>query len=52
MFSDSNGGGGDPNVVVAWDVALGLLDAFSGLLDYDLMSEFFLHPQWVALTCP
>ncbi|MCJ1401946.1 hypothetical protein MMC11_005163 [Xylographa trunciseda] len=32
-----NGGGGDPNTPVAWEVALGLIDTFDGLLDYDLM---------------
>jgi len=32
-----NGGGSDPNVAVAWDVALGMTNAFTGLLDYDIM---------------
>ncbi|MCJ1379735.1 hypothetical protein MMC17_002838 [Xylographa soralifera] len=32
-----NGGGSDPNTVVAWEVALGARDTFDGLLDYDLM---------------
>lgn len=32
-----NGGGGDPNTCVAWEVALGAIDTFDGLLDYDLM---------------
>jgi hypothetical protein len=32
-----NGGGGDPNTVVAWGVALGLFNTFEQLLDFDLM---------------
>jgi hypothetical protein len=32
-----NGGGSDPNTAVAWEVALGVLDTFDGLLDFDLM---------------
>ena len=43
----SNGGGGDPNTAVAWEVALGAIDTFDGLLDYDLMS--MIHVLSVAL---
>jgi hypothetical protein len=33
----SNPGGSDPGVVVAWEVALNITNAFDGLLDFDLL---------------
>jgi hypothetical protein len=33
----SNGGGSDAGVVVAWEVALNLTNAFDGLEDFDLL---------------
>ena len=35
----SNPGGSDAGVVVAWDIALNLTDAFDGLEDFDVLGE-------------
>lgn len=35
----SNPGGSDAGVVVAWDVALNLTNAFDGLEDFDLLGD-------------
>ena len=35
----SNPGGSDAGVVVAWDVALNLTNAFDGLEDFDLLDD-------------
>lgn len=50
VLCDSNPGGSDAGVVVAWDVALGLTHAFDGLQGWDLLGEItfkfhcYCHP--------
>lgn len=38
----SNPGGSDAGVIVAWEVALNLTNAFDSLLDFDLFGEFIV----------
>ncbi len=37
LTKESNPGGTDAGVVIAWEVALNITQAFEGLLDFDLL---------------